>query len=148
MAEKILVPLKRGEFAEEVVPYLEEVAKAGTKVVFLIHYPVTALMEYIGMAQDYVAAIECGAEEEATMAMSALGRAYSWEEEARLASQKIFPACAGLRRRGIEIDIDLYDGPLNKAVECYFLQETVGLLGLRKRPSFYPVLVVHPSPRV
>ncbi len=30
MAEKILVPLKRGEFAEEVVPYLEEVAKAGT----------------------------------------------------------------------------------------------------------------------
>ena len=172
MADKILVALKRGDGAEEIVPYIEDVAKAGTKVVFLVQYPVTAVMEYIGMAQGYVAAIECGAEENATMAMSALGRAYSWEEQVRLAGQTIFPACKGLQKKGVEIEIDLYgnyDDSLKKAVERYtrngrvqlimtrpgvslrfmnFLQETVGLLGLRKRPSFYPVLVVHPSPRV
>ncbi len=68
----------------------------------------------------------------------------------RLAGQTIFPACKGLQKKGVEIEIDLYgsyEDSLKKAVERYtrtgevqlimtrpgirlrimnFLQETVG----------------------
>jgi len=40
MSKKILVPLKKHDRIEEIVPYLEEVTQPGTNVVFLIHYPV------------------------------------------------------------------------------------------------------------
>ncbi len=169
MAEKILVTLKRGDRAEEVAPYIEEVAKPGTKVVFLVHYPVTSLWGFIGLAQDHVAAIEYGDDEQAILAMRALEQAYTREEESRLAWQKILAVCEGLRKKGVEIDVDFYKDSLKKAIERHdrnggvqlimtrpgiglritnFLKETAGLFGSRKRPSFSPVLLSHPTPQV
>lgn len=169
MAEKILVTLKRGETAEEVAPYIEEVAKPGTKVVFLFQYPVTSLWEFIGLAQDHVAAIEYGDHEQATLVMQGLGQAYTTEEEARLAAEKVFPACEGLRNKGVEIEVDLYEDSLEDAIERHdrnggvqlimtrpgvglritnFLKETAGFFGSRKRPGFSPVLLSHPNPQV
>jgi hypothetical protein len=39
MAEKILVPLKRHDRVEEMIPYIEKVTQPGTSVVFLVHHP-------------------------------------------------------------------------------------------------------------
>jgi len=166
MAENILVTLKRDDKVGEIVPYIEEVAKPGTKVVFLVHCPVTApSMDLEGML--WLQTMQSGAE--ATMAVKALGQKYSWEEDVRLAARKVLPACEGLRKKGVEIDIKLYEGSLRKAVRSYtrnggvqlimtrpgiglrimnFLQMTVGLFGLPKQPSFSPVLLFHPNPQV
>jgi len=170
MAEKILVELKKGDGAGEIVPYIEQVAKPGTKVVFLVHYPVAGPMVYLGWGRDNLMTPKSRAQGAA--ASKALGRKFSWEDQVQLAGEKILPACGGLRAKGVEIAIDLYgnyEDSFKKAVDRHtrnggvqlimtrpgiglritnFLQETVGLLGLRKRPSFSPVLVVHPSPRV
>ena len=40
MAAKILVPLKKHDRVEEIVPYIEKVAEPGASVVFLVHHPV------------------------------------------------------------------------------------------------------------
>jgi len=60
MAENILVTLKRGDRVGEIVPYIEEVAKPGTKVVFLMRYPVTISMEYMELVQGILVAKEWG----------------------------------------------------------------------------------------
>jgi hypothetical protein len=44
MAEQILVPLKRNDRVEVIIPYLEKVTQPGMRVVFLAHYPVDRLM--------------------------------------------------------------------------------------------------------
>jgi hypothetical protein len=43
MSKKILVPLRQNDRTEEMVPYVEKVARPGMKVVFLVHYRWTAL---------------------------------------------------------------------------------------------------------
>ncbi len=167
MAENILVTLKKGDRVGEIVPYIEEVAKPGTKVVFLMRYPVTISVEYMELVQGTLVAKEWG--EQATMAAKALGQKYSSEEQVRLAGRQVYPTCEGLRKKGVETDIKLYEGSLRKAVRNYtrnggvqlimtspgiglrimnFLQKTVGLFGLLKRPSFAPVLLFHPNPQV
>jgi hypothetical protein len=167
MAEKILVTLKIGDGAEEVAPYIEEVAKPGTKVVFLIQFPVTDLWDFVGLAQDPMTAFEYGDLEQATLAMHALGQAHTAEEEVRLAWQRILPVCEELRTKGVEVDVDLYEDSLKEAIERHdrnggvqlimtrpgiglrftnFLKEAAGLFGSRKRPSFAPVLLSHPHP--
>jgi len=170
MAEKILVALKRGDGAEEIVPYIEDVAKPGTKVVFLVHYPLTGPMACLGWGRDNLMAPKSHAQ--AAIASKTLGQKYSCEEQVRLAGEKILPACKGLRTKGVEIEIDLYgsyEDSLKKAVERYtrnggvqlimirpgvslrfinFLQEAISLFGLPKRPNFSPVLLFHPNHQV
>ena len=41
MAIKILVPLRKHDRLDEIVPYIEEVAEPGASVVFLIRHPVS-----------------------------------------------------------------------------------------------------------
>ncbi len=170
MAEKILVTLKRGDGAEGIVPYIEDVAKPGTKVVFLVHYPLTGPMAYLGWGRDNLIAPKSQAQ--SAIASKALGQKYSWEEQVRLAGQTIFPACEGLRTKGVEIEIDLYgayDDSLKKKVERYarnggvqlimtrpgmglkfmnFIQEAIRLFGLQKRSNYSPVLLFHSNPPV
>ena len=51
---KILVPLKKHDRIEEIVPFIEKVAEPGAGVVFLVHHPVSGfkwLQAYCGIAQ-------------------------------------------------------------------------------------------------
>jgi len=75
--------LKRGDRAEEIVPYIKDVAKPGTKVVFLVHYPLTGHMAYLGWGRDNLMAPKSQAQ--AAIASKALGQKYSCEEQMRLA---------------------------------------------------------------
>ena len=176
MAENILVTLKRGDRIGEFVPYIEEVAKPGTKVVFLMRKPVATSMEYMGLVQEYLVVMEGGEKiimEAKALAQKyswkALEQKYSWKEQLRLAGRQVYTTCERLRKKGVETDIKLYEGSLRKAVRSYtrnggvqlimtrprnglrimnFLQKTVGLFGLLKRPSIAPVLLFHPNPQV
>ena len=40
MNKKILVPLAQSDRAEEMIPYVEKVARPGMEVVFLVRYPI------------------------------------------------------------------------------------------------------------
>jgi len=51
MNKKILVPLGRHDRSEEIIPYIENVARPGMKVVFLVRY----LVDGVGSRKE-----ECG----------------------------------------------------------------------------------------
>ena len=54
MAEQVLVPLKRNDRVEEIIPYVEKVTRPSMEVVFLVRYPADWLMiDYRGDFKSY-----------------------------------------------------------------------------------------------
>ena len=90
MNKKILVPLGQNDRTEEMIPYIEKVARPGMKVVFLMRYPVDGIRwrkEEYGIR----AAFKAGSGEPLL-----LGRKPRKSEEA------VAPACEALRAKGVE----------------------------------------------
>ncbi|MGH7774098.1 MAG: hypothetical protein ACREQA_17885 [Candidatus Binatia bacterium] len=160
MAGQILVPLKKDDQFEEILPYLEKIAQSGMRVVFLIHYPLTGgfdRLRYHGVTGEPV--------EEATFTANQIAeREFSEEEKER--QHRIFLAQEALREKGVEIIVDVYTGSLRRVIEDYKASGDVHwimmrprrgnpimrLLGWRdpffgmlKRSSFCPVLLLHPG---
>ena len=154
MNNKILVPLAQNDRTEEMIPYVEKVARPGMEVVFLVRYPIDGFIwakEEFGMR----AALEA----------KKLVSYYSWEENLRRATGKICSAYAALRPKGIEVAVDVYAGSLKKAVRSHTLNGNVHLIMARtgigdwiarlfdgkgsvfdwfRRPRFSPVLLINP----
>ncbi|MFQ5849221.1 MAG: hypothetical protein ACE5JU_01375 [Candidatus Binatia bacterium] len=154
MAKQILFPVKGRDRIEEVIPYIEEVAKPGMRVVFLIPYPVDG---FLASLQDHWITMESRVKT-AEMAEK-VAKNYSWEKQRRLAEEKVVLAREALQKRGVEVTVDLYTDRLNRVVGSYtrngethlvmkrggislqilkFLQGTIGLFGLLKRPRIFP----------
>ena len=155
MNKKILVPLGQYHRSEEMIPYLEKVARPGMKVVFLVRYAIDGIhwqKEEYGM--------------KAALEAKELVRYYSWEANLEIAKTNIAPACESLRAKGIEAAVDVYAGSLKKALRNYtvngdvhlivtragmgqqiagFLNGSSSLLDLFKRPALSPVLLIHPG---
>ena len=161
MLKEIRVPMKRGDSIEEVMPYVEKIAQPGMRVVFLFHYPVDGFEEW-GRASwaTEETGIHCALE------ARKMAERYSWEGQKRLAKMKIFSACEVLSQRETEVGVDIYSGSLRRAVRSYalkgdvhcvmmragiglrikrFWHGTMPIRGLFKRPSFSPVLLLHPG---
>jgi hypothetical protein len=154
MNKKILVPLGQYDRSEEMIPYIENVARPGMKLVFLMRYPVDGFIwgkEEYGMR----AALEA----------NKLVNYYSWEGNLEKAKQQVAAACEALRSKGIEAVVDVYAGSLKKAMRRHMLSGDVHLIMTRagisewiaklfdgtnlvfkwfKRPSFSPVMLINP----
>jgi hypothetical protein len=154
MNKKILVPLAQNDRAEEMIPYVEKVARPGMEVVFLVRYPVDGFIwakEEFGM--------------KAALEAKKLVSYYSWEGNLERAKKEVAPACEALCTKGIEVAVDVYAGSLKKAVRNHTLNGDVHLIMTRagigdwiarlfdgtnsvfklfKRPSFSPVLLINP----
>jgi hypothetical protein len=154
MNKKILVPLGQHDRTEEMIPYIEKVARSGMKVVFLVRYPVDG---FIWGKEEYGLRAALEAKE--------LVHYYSWEGNLESAKRKVAPACEVLRAKGIEADIDVYAGSLKKAVRSHTVNGDVYLIMTRagigdwiarlfdgtnsvfkwfKRPRFSPVMLINP----
>lgn len=160
MAKEILVPLRGDDRIEEIIPYVEKLAQPGMRVVFLSRY----LDD--GFPWLHVYATTMGTGIRSMVAVKKMVERYSWEQQERLARQRVYPACEALRKRGAQISVDVYTGSLRKVVRSYtrngdvhlivmragiglrmkrFLYGTFPIFSLFKRPSFTPMLVVHPG---
>ncbi len=154
MNKKILVPLGQYDASEEMVPYIEKVARPGMKVVFLVRYPVDG---FIWAKEEYGMRAALEAKKQVNY--------YSWEGNLERAKKQVAPACDALRAKGIEADIDVYAGSLKKAVRDHTLNGDLHLIMTRagigdwiarlfdgtnsvfkcfKRPSFSPVMLINP----
>ena len=161
MAKQILVPLKRDDRVEEIIPYVEKVAQPGMKVVFLLRYP----GEDLGRIFALCAKME-GRKPERLAATRQLTDIYSWEGNLERANRKVSSAVEVLRRKGTEAVVDVYTGSLRKAVRSYtvngdvdlivtpagmgtriarFLSGTISLMQAFKRPNFSPAVLIHPT---
>jgi hypothetical protein len=113
MNKKILVPLKKHDCVEEIVPYIEKVVEPGAHVVFLVQHPVNGfrwLQAYCGIAQ-------CGLEK--TLAVRRMMESYSLETRAQLARRRVFQTCEALHDMGLSISVDVYTGSLRNALKSY-----------------------------
>ena len=159
MSKKILVPLKKHDRIEEIVPYLEEVTQPGTNVVFLIHYPVNGFK----WLQAYCGIMQCGLDN--ALMLRKMVESYSVKTRRQLAQQKVFQTCQTLHRLGVKTTVEVYSGRI-KNLRSYvrngdaqlvlmrsgmgqrirsFLRGTVSICGLFKRPSASSVLLLHPG---
>ena len=154
MNKKILVPLGQYDRSEEMIPYIENVARPGMKVVFLMRYPVDG---FIWAKEEYGMRAALKAKE--------LVNYYSWEGNLENAQKQVAPTREALRSKGIEAVADVYAGSLKKAMRSHMLSGDVHLIMTRagisewiaklfdgtnlvfkwfKRPSFSPVMLINP----
>lgn len=155
MNKQILVPMKRSDRAEELIPYVEKVSRPGMKVIFMMPYPADGF---------------CWAREEfgrrAIEQAKRLADYYRWDVNLQKAKDRIAPLLKSLTAKGIEVAVELYAGSMRNAVKEYATKGDVhlivtsasigqriagvlngsnSLLDLFKRPALSPVLLVHPG---
>ena len=155
MSKKILVPLAQNDRAEEMIPYVERVARPGMSVVFLVRYPAAG---FIWTKEEYGMRAALQARE--------LVNYYSWENNLENANRMVSPVCEALRAKGVEATVYVYAGSLKKAVRSHtasgdvhlimqragigqriagFLDGSSSLFELFKRPTVSTVLLTHPG---
>ncbi len=123
MAGKILVALKRNDRLEEIIPYIEKIAQPGMKVVFLLRYPVAGDFLWLG---DHCVTTE--SPREAMLAGRRIMQRYSWEVQRALAEQKVLIAREALRRKEIEVAVEIYTDSLRRVVRHYTATGDVHLI--------------------
>ena len=105
MTGQILVPLRRGDSIEDVVPYLEQIARPGCKVTLLIHYSVEGLDWFQSKPTTSVI-----------------------KEQKLVGEKNTFLALEPLRERGVTVALDIYAGPLRKVVTQYTRRGDIDLV--------------------
>ena len=105
MTGQILVPLRRNDRIEDVVPYLEQIARPGSRVILLIHYSVEGL--------DWL---------QSKSLPSVI------QEQKLVAKKNTFLALEPLRARDVMVALDIYAGPLRKVVKQYTLRGNIDLV--------------------
>jgi hypothetical protein len=157
MSKEILVNFKSYDRVEDILPCLERVAQPGTKVTFLVRYPVDGIIS--------IRSNEVFGRAAALAETRRLGKYYSWEENQKRAEWKVSPARETLERKGAEVAVDLYAGSLKQAIKSHvpeggenlvmtragighwiasFLNGANPALRLFGRPSLSPVLLIQP----
>jgi hypothetical protein len=102
---QILVPLRKGDRIEDVLPYLEQIARPGYRVTFLIHYSVEGLDWFQGQSMPSMV-----------------------EEQRPVDEKNIFLSLETLRERDVTVALDIYAGPLKKVVKQYALRGDIDLV--------------------
>jgi hypothetical protein len=110
MEGKIFVGLSPRDPVEEIIPYLERLVKPGMTVVCLLRYPV----ERRAYLRDHWVTTE--STRSAIAAGGKLMSRYSWDAQKRLAEEKLAALSRAMRKKAVNVEIDLYTGSLQKSV--------------------------------
>jgi len=125
MANKILVPLKKNDCIDDIIPHLKEIIQPGMSVVFLIHRPVDGYK----WLQAYSAIMQSGMEK--PLAVRKMIESHSAQMNRRLAQQRVFHACEALHDLGVKIGVETYTGSLRKTLKSYALDGDVEFIVMR-----------------
>ena len=160
MAARILVPLKKHDRIEQIVPCIEKVADPGASVVFLVHRPVNGLK----WLQAYCGIAQCGLGK--TLTVRRMVESYSLKTRMQLAQGGVFKNCEALHDMGLNFTVDVYTGSVRKTLRSYanngdasllvmrpgigqriksFLQGVDSIGTMFRRPTASSVLLLHPG---
>ena len=113
MNNKILVPLKKHDRLEEIIPYIDKVAQPGASVVFLIRHPASGLK----WLQAYCGIAQCGLEK--SLAVRRMIESYSLKMRRQLAERRVFHACGALHALALNVSVDVYKDSLHSVLRSY-----------------------------
>jgi hypothetical protein len=125
MEGKILVSLRRHDPIEEILPYIEKIARPGMRVVFLIPYPVKLWPWF----RDHWVTTE--SPREAMAAGRKIMDDYSWAVQKGLANQKISLARSVLHKRQVEVGVNICTCSMRRAIKDHSVDREVRLVLLR-----------------
>jgi hypothetical protein len=130
MAGDILVPMRRSDQIDDFLPYLEQVAQPGMKVVFLLRSDVDGFKNLA----DQLLAIHTGIRPDFLPAASS--KEDVTEERRFSAERQLLPVCDALKKRGVDIRVNVYAGSLRRVVREYMQEKPVRLVMMRPRVSW------------
>ena len=154
MAKKILVPMKRNDRVDDFIPYVENVARAGMQVVFMVPYPVDGYRW--SNEESGRKAIKEGMK---------LAAYYNFDTNRQKAKAQVSAATRAITDIGVDVVTEVYAGNVSKAIRAYaakgdvqmivtrasigqriagFLSGT-SLLGAFTRQAKAPMLLVQPG---
>ena len=128
MAKTILLPVNSKNRIAVPLRHLETVVSAGDRIVFLAAYQrgiLDRLSAHVSLMQTGLEAAVVCEEHKARLL---------WDEErTRLEKDLVIPAQRLFRRLGVEVDVNLYSGRLNRVIKRY--QETGEVVLISPRAS-------------
>jgi hypothetical protein len=160
MKDHILVPLKRRDQIEEVLPYIEKIARPGIDVVFLIRSSSTNWPRM----EALLAAMHTGNAAALQNCEGILG--FEYERQKRLAEESLQGFNQRLARKGVQTHVKIYAGPLKRTLRNSSRNGNIRLvvmpatgpspwvrpleavrsaLGLMRQRRHCPVLLLHPG---
>ena len=113
MAGQILVPFNSQLRVKDIVSVLEEAAKPGMRVVFLVRYPVDPWEWF----RDHW--VTTASARDAVLAGRKVMERYSWDGQMALAEEMVAPWRSVLQKMGVTATVDVYAGSLSSVVETY-----------------------------
>ena len=129
MAGQILIPFNSHLRIKETLSIIEEAAKPGMRVVFLVRYPVGPWAWF----WDHWVTTESA--RDAMLAGRKVIERYSCEGQRALAEEMVAPWRYALQKIGVEATVEVYTGSLSSAVENYSRRDGIPLL-IRARNDF------------
>ena len=122
MREAILVPIDQCDPLEQIVPWVESIAKPGMRVVFLVRSSVNNwawIYAHVTAIQtgNVIALQTCNAQERARL-----------EEEQQSAELKLAALRDSMRRKGLETEVKIYAGGLRKTLANLDKSENIRFL--------------------
>jgi hypothetical protein len=129
MAAQIVVPINRGERAEDLVPYIEFLAQPGSIVIFLVSINANRFAWWLE-AVSLPARGDCG-----DTTVEVLSASASCARQRQQALEGI----AGVRRilesKGLSVDVECYHGPVGRVLDRLCNTDTRTLVLRSRRPS-------------
>jgi hypothetical protein len=122
MAGQILIPFNSDLPVKDIISVIEEAAKPGMRVVFLIRYPVDPWLWF----RDHWVTTESS--REAMLAGSKVMERYCWEGQRALAEEMVAPWRHVLQKMGVRASVDIYTGSLSSALEKYSRGDEISLV--------------------
>jgi len=127
MTGQILVPFNSRLRVEDIVSVIEEAAKPGMRVIFLVRYPVDPWEWF----RDHWVTTESS--RDAMLAGRKITERYSPEGQRALAEERVAPWRYALQKMGVKATVDVYTGNLSSVVENYSRGDGISLV-MRDHP--------------
>ena len=122
MSGQILVPFNSHLQLEDLISVIEEAAKPGMRVVFLIRYPVDPWVWF----RDHWVTTESS--RDAVLAGRKVIEKYSWEGQRALAEEMVGPWRYVLQKMGVKATVAVYTGSLSSVVENHSREDGISLV--------------------
>src|SRR5215510_13960337 len=127
MAVQLLVPFNSHLQFEDIISVIEQAAKPGMRIVFLIRYPVDPWEWF----RDHWITTESS--RDAMLAGRKITERYSQEGQRALGEEMVAPWRHALQKTGVTVAVDVYTGSLSSVVESYRRGDGISL-AMRDHP--------------
>ena len=129
MSGQILVPFNSDLRLEDIISFIEEAAKPGMRVVFLVRYPVDPRDWF----RDHWVTTESS--RDAMLAGAKVTEKYSWERQTALAEEMVAPWRHVLQKIGVKVSVEVYTGSLSSVVANQSREDGISLV-MRDHPRY------------